>query len=338
MNPRAQPSDAASGDATSPGAASAGRPRALAILPARLASTRLVRKMLLDATGTALIVHSARNVLESGVFARVVVAADAQEIVDVVRASGIEAVLTRADHPSGTDRVHECFAALRSAGESARVVVGVQGDEPEIERSDLARLVAAFQADASVEMATLAAPLSDPAQLTQSSVVKVVCDSRGDALYFSRAPIPALGHGVEAARAVARRHVGVYAFTPEALARFCALPRGVLEVHESLEQLRWLEHGRKLRVVDVARAPRGIDTQADYEAFVVRERARSSTEPTPRTQASAQASPHAKSVASLRRGSQANSQPGAERGTSRGWIAQLSMKKVVGFESRTGAG
>jgi 3-deoxy-manno-octulosonate cytidylyltransferase (CMP-KDO synthetase) len=163
------------------------------------------------------------------------------------------------------------------------VVVGVQGDEPELAHSDLARLVAAFD-DPSVEMATLAAPLSDPAQLAQPSVVKVVIDARGDALYFSRAAIPAQGHG--AARPVARRHVGVYAFRPDALARFCALPRGVLEVQESLEQLRWLEHGGKLRVVDVAHAPQGIDTPADYDAFVARVRARTSSAGTPRPGAS----------------------------------------------------
>jgi 3-deoxy-manno-octulosonate cytidylyltransferase (CMP-KDO synthetase) len=321
MTPRAHPSNTTSG-----GAVSSERLRALAILPARLASTRLVRKMMLDATGTALIVHSARNVIESGVFARVVVAADAQEIVDVVRASGIEAVLTRADHPSGTDRVHECFAALRSTGESARIVVGVQGDEPELEAADLARLVAAFETDASVEMATLAAPVTDPLLLAQSSIVKVVCDARGDALYFSRAPIPFRGHGAEDAPSVARRHVGVYAFTPDALARFCGLPRGLLEVHESLEQLRWLEHGRKLRVVDVARAPAGIDTQADYEAFVVRARARAAANSADRAQGNSGAP------------SQARSRSSGEDGGANPRMPRAGQSTVVGLRARTGAG
>jgi 3-deoxy-manno-octulosonate cytidylyltransferase (CMP-KDO synthetase) len=245
--------------------------RAVAVLPARLASTRLPRKMLLDAAGAPLIVLTARNVIASGVFARVVVAADAPEIADVVRAAGLEVVMTRADHPSGTDRVHECFGKLVAQGERADVVAGVQGDEPELAHEDLAHLVAVF-ADASVEMATLAAPLDDPVQLDSPSVVKVVCDARGDALYFSRAGIPARAHGAPLEH-VARRHVGVYAFTPSALTRFCALPRGVLEVQESLEQLRWIEHGGKLRVVPAARAPRGIDTPADYEAFVARVKA-----------------------------------------------------------------
>jgi 3-deoxy-manno-octulosonate cytidylyltransferase (CMP-KDO synthetase) len=254
-------------------AGASGGARAVAVLPARLGSTRIARKMLLDASGLPLIVHSARNVLASGVFARVVVATDALEIAEAARAHGIEAVMTRADHPSGTDRVNECFAALRASGERAEIVVGVQGDEPELAHADLRRLVTAFE-DASVGMATLAGPLTDPAQLTSASVVKVVCDARGDALYFSRAPIPAQGHGAPSVRPIARRHVGVYAFRPDALARFCALPRGALEAQESLEQLRWLEHGGKLRVVDVAHAPQGIDTPADYEAFVARVKAR----------------------------------------------------------------
>lgn len=242
--------------------------RAVAILPARLASTRLPRKMLLDATGMPLIVHSARNALAAGVFARVVVAADDASIVDAVRAHGLEARLTRVDHQSGSDRVNECFAALADAGEKADIVVNVQGDEPELDRADLVHLVRAFD-DAAVEMATLAVPLEDQTAFASPSVVKVVCDARGDALYFSRAPIPARGHAGEGAVA-ARRHVGVYAFTPKALAQFCALPRGVLERAENLEQLRWLESGRALRVVAASRAPRGIDTLADYEAFVAR--------------------------------------------------------------------
>lgn len=247
--------------------------RAVAILPARLASTRLPRKMLLDVAGAPLIVHSARNALAAGVFGRVVVAADDREIVDAVRAHGLEARLTRLDHPSGTDRVNECFAALQAEGENAEVVVNVQGDEPELDRADLVNLVRAFD-DTAVEMATLAAPLADPLLFASPSVVKVVCDARGNALYFSRAPIPAAGHargqdGVGVG-SNARRHVGVYAFTPRALARFCALKRGVLEQEESLEQLRWLEHGEKLRVVAASHAPRGIDTLVDYTAFAAR--------------------------------------------------------------------
>jgi len=248
--------------------------RALAIVPARLASSRLPRKMLLEAGGLPLFAHTVRNAEVSGAFARVVLATDAAEIAERARALGIQALLTRADHPSGTERVHEAWQALAREGERAEVLVNVQGDEPELEPRDLAALVAAF-GDARVRAATLAAPLADPELLARPSVVKVVVDRNGDALYFSRAPIPAAGHpGAESARGthktVHRRHVGVYAFAPAALEQFCALPRGEYEMRENLEQLRWLEAGEKMRVVAATRVPEGIDTQVDFERFAQR--------------------------------------------------------------------
>ncbi len=253
-------------------------PRALAIIPARLASSRLARKMLLEADGLPLFAHTARNARASGAFARVVLATDAPEILERARALEIEALLTRADHQSGSDRVHEAWRALQSAGERAEVLVNVQGDEPELDPRDLAALVAAF-ADPAVRAATLAAPLAEPALIASPHVVKVVCDRGGDALYFSRAPIPAGGHAeAESARGrhktIHRRHIGVYAFAPAALEQFCALPRGEYEMRENLEQLRWLEAGEKMRVVAATRVPAGIDTQEDFERFVERLRSR----------------------------------------------------------------
>jgi 3-deoxy-manno-octulosonate cytidylyltransferase (CMP-KDO synthetase) len=249
-------------------------PRALAIIPARLGSSRLARKMLLEAGGLPLFAHTARNALASGACARVVLATDAAEILERARSLGLEAVLTRADHPSGSDRVHEAWRALHSAGERAEVVVNVQGDEPELDARDLRALVAAF-GDPEVRMATLAAPLDDARLAASPHVVKVVVDRRGDALYFSRASIPASGHsGADSGRGthktVHQRHVGVYAFAPAALEQFCALPRGEYEMRENLEQLRWLEAGEKLRVVPATRVPEGIDTQADFERFAER--------------------------------------------------------------------
>jgi 3-deoxy-manno-octulosonate cytidylyltransferase (CMP-KDO synthetase) len=241
----------------------------VALIPARLQSQRLPRKMLLDATGLPLVVHTAEAARQSGVFARVVVATDSAEVAEAVRRHGHEAVPTDPAHPSGTDRVHEAWDRLSAAGERADVLFGLQGDEPEIEPLDLQRLARAFD-EPDVELATLAAPLEDAALLALPSVVKVVRDARGDALYFSRAPIPARGHGAAGLDAPALRHVGVYAYRPATLARFCALPYGRLERYESLEQLRWLEAGGRIRVVEIARAPRGIDTEADYRAFVER--------------------------------------------------------------------
>jgi 3-deoxy-manno-octulosonate cytidylyltransferase (CMP-KDO synthetase) len=249
-------------------------PRAIAIVPARLASTRLARKMLLAETGKCLFEHTARAVQGSGAYARVIVATDAGEIADAAVAAGLEAVRTRADHKSGTDRVCEAWQQLAAAGERADVVVNVQGDEPEIDPQDLARVVAVF-ADREVEIATLAAPLTSEEDWKNPSVVKVVCDAHGTALYFSRAAIPGRGHGappIPARDLPSRRHIGVYAFRPEALSRCAALPPSRLEQAESLEQLRWLEAGMRIRVAVASRAPAGIDTREDYDAFVARRR------------------------------------------------------------------
>ena len=247
--------------------------KAAAILPARLNSTRLARKMLLADTGRTLIEHSARNALSSGLFDRVAVATDSEEILEALAAAGIEAVITRADHPSGTDRVLEAARALGLTGFD--VLVNVQGDEPELAREDLAGLVAAF-AEPGVEIATLCSAIGTADERDSPQVVKVVRDARGDALYFSRAPIPCAVHARDRAALSAgvRRHVGVYAFRPGALERFCALPVAALERIENLEQLRWLEAGGRIRVLDAARRSLGIDTRSEYDAFVARWRAR----------------------------------------------------------------
>jgi 3-deoxy-manno-octulosonate cytidylyltransferase (CMP-KDO synthetase) len=255
--------------------ASVNTPRALAIVPARLASVRLPRKMLLAETGLPLCVHTVRNLRRCAALERIVLAVDDEEVAAAARAHGVDAVLTRVEHPSGTDRV---FEAASKVGGAFDVVVNVQGDEPELDPADLARLVAVF-ASPEVEAATLAAAFVDPAEALAPQVVKVVRDERGDALYFSRAPIPHRSTDPTRAYAradarpwseVARRHVGVYAFRPAALERFVRSSPGTLECLENLEQLRWLEQGRRMRVVDAGQVPLGIDTRADYDAFVGR--------------------------------------------------------------------
>lgn len=249
------------------------RPRALAVIPARLASTRLPEKMLLAETGDCLFVHTARNALSSGAFCAVVVAADSARVSAAAEAAGLRCVATDPDCPSGTDRVH---AALASLGEEFEVVVGVQGDEPELDASDLARLVDCFR-DEEIEVATLATPISAAVVHESPSVVKVVLDQNSDALYFSRAPVPNSVHArPDADGTLGLRHVGVYAWRPAALARFRALPTTPAERAENLEQLRWLESGERMRVLVISRAPLGIDTREDYAAFVERHRAASS--------------------------------------------------------------
>ncbi len=246
-------------------------PRALAIVPARLGSTRLPRKMLLRETGQYLFEHTCRNVERSGVLERVLLATDSRELLAAALEVGIEAALTSTEHTSGTDRVREAFAGICARGEGPfDVVLNVQGDEPELPFADLGSLVSAFL-DPAVEIATLAAPASDAADFADPNVVKVVLDCRGDALYFSRTPIPAQhGPRAEGAPLPWKRHLGVYAFRPDALARFCALQRGELERREGLEQLRWLEAGGRIRVLPARTSSGGIDTAEHYARFVAR--------------------------------------------------------------------
>jgi 3-deoxy-manno-octulosonate cytidylyltransferase (CMP-KDO synthetase) len=253
--------------------------RAVAILPARLASTRLARKMLLRETGRYLFEHTALQVARTASIARVVIATDDEELRSAALACGLEALDTSPEHQSGSDRVHEAWSRLAAAGERADVVLNVQGDEPEIAPEDLERLIATF-ADPAVEMASLWGPLEDERDAQDSAVVKVVLDAHGDALYFSRAALPDTSHARPGARrAELRRHVGVYAFRPAALAEYCALPQGQLERQESLEQLRWLEAGRRLRIVRASRVPHGVDTADDYARFVARAAARADQGP-----------------------------------------------------------
>lgn len=261
-------------------------PSAVAIIPARLDSTRLARKMLLRESGRYLFEHTARNLLDGGAVERVLIATDSEEILAAAAEVGLEAVMTSAAHKSGTDRVREAYERLFESGahgsESSGdeppydVVVNVQGDEPDLNAGDLRGLIAAF-VDPAVEFATLWTPLDDRSEAQRTSVVKVVLDARGDALYFTRAAVPNRDHArSDAGAAPTKRHIGVYAFRPAALARFCSLPEGELERAENLEQLRWLEAGGRLRVLPARHRPLGIDTPEDYRAFVARQASLSS--------------------------------------------------------------
>lgn len=169
--------------------------------------------------------------------------------------------MTSRDHESGTDRVAEAAADL-----PGEIVVNVQGDEPELDPDHLDRLIGAVEDDEGCGLATLAAPI-EKADLPDPNVVKVVIDTCGRALYFSRAPIP---HERRSGQAVALRHAGVYAFRRGVLARFVDIPPTPLERAESLEQLRAIESGIPIRVVVVDRVAPGIDTPGDYAAFLAR--------------------------------------------------------------------
>lgn len=231
---------------------------ALAVIPARLGSTRLPRKMLADIGGQPLVVRTAQAVAAAGAVTRVVVATDCEEIAAPVRAAGFTAVMTPPQLPSGTDRVAAAVATI--ADPQVGVVLNVQGDEPLLDGESLRRLVAAF-GEPRVEMATLALPLAAD-DAANPNAVKVVVDANDDALYFSRSLIPYPRHSVGLA---AWRHVGVYAWRPAVLQHLTRLPPCLLERTESLEQLRALFNGIRIRVVAAAGPMIGVDTEADLE-------------------------------------------------------------------------
>lgn len=240
-----------------------GGERAVIVIPARFASTRLPGKPLLDRTGKTLIQHVVEQARRVSGAAAVVVATDDERIASAVRAFGGEAVMTSPTCASGSDRVAE---VMRDRDED--LVVNLQGDEPDFDPDDVDRLLAALRADPSLPMGTLAVP-AEGADREQPSAVKVVCGLDGRALYFSRSGIPHERDPVPGAAAPAPvlRHVGIYAFRREAVLAFTALEPTPLERTEMLEQLRALENGWRIGVVRAARSPRGIDTPADYDAF-----------------------------------------------------------------------
>lgn len=245
----------------------------LAVIPARLGATRLPRKPLRDLAGKPLVVRVWERVQAVGVAERCVVATDSDEVAAAMRRAGGECVLTRGDHPSGTDRVAEVASMPQFRGYDA--IVNVQGDEPFVQR-DAVLGAAALVRDARFPLGTTAASASDDI-LGQPHVVKVVTADDGRALYFSRAPIPFLRDAADAelARSLVRQHIGVYAYTRDALLRWVRLPQHPLEQVERLEQLRPLAAGIAMGVAHVAEAPRGgIDTEDDlaraceqWEAF-----------------------------------------------------------------------
>ena len=236
--------------------------RVLAVIPARLAAVRLPRKPLRDLAGAPLVVRVWERVSGMAIADRVVVATESEDVAGVIRARGGESVLTRATHASGTDRVAEVSA--RPEFRRFDVVVNVQGDEPFLGAEAVRGSVDQVQAGLPLGTAAVSAPAS---VLNEPSIVKVVCSDSGRALYFSRAPIPFLRDGADRAiqGPLVRQHLGVYAYTPRALAEWVTLPPHPLELVERLEQLRALAAGMVMGVAVVAPAPLmgGIDTEQD---------------------------------------------------------------------------
>ncbi len=229
------------------------------LIPARMASTRLPGKPLADIAGRPMIVHVAARAMESGL-GRVVVATDAEEVAEAVRGEGFEAVMTRSDHQSGSDRIYEALQALDPEG-LVETVVNVQGDLPTIDPATIRAVFAPLE-DNLVDIATLGVEIGREEEKTNPNVVKIVgaplSSTRLRALYFTRATAP-WGDGP------LYHHIGLYAYRRTALQRFVSLPPSTLERREKLEQLRALEAGMRIDAEIVKSVPLGVDTPEDLE-------------------------------------------------------------------------
>jgi 3-deoxy-manno-octulosonate cytidylyltransferase (CMP-KDO synthetase) len=225
------------------------------VIPARYDSTRFPGKALADIGGLPMIVHVMRSAAAARGVSSVIVATDDQRIRDAVERFDGTAVLTRSDHRSGTDRVAEVAASL-----DAELIVNLQGDEPLVPPGMIEEVIAPLQTGA--RMSTLRRLITDRAELTNPNVVKVVVDGHDDALYFSRFPIPFVRDGESG---VAHKHIGIYGYRRDFLLEFAALPPTPLELAESLEQLRALEHGIRIRTPRTVHDSIGVDTPEDLE-------------------------------------------------------------------------
>ena len=256
-------------------------PTVYGVIPARIASSRLPRKLLLDKTGKPLIQYAWENASAASTLSDVLIATDSDEIAEAASGFGARVAMT-GDHPSGSDRIAE---VVRRELRDADLVVNIQGDEPEADPATIDRLTRSLASRPAVEMATLASPIQDDVILEDRSCVKVVCAADGRALYFSRLPIPCYQKGSPAefwgaddeesagyCESPWLLHMGLYAYRREFLLALTELPQSKLERLENLEQLRALEAGASIHVEVVRHRSVGIDTADDYARFVKRQR------------------------------------------------------------------
>jgi len=246
---------------------------AVAVIPARYDSTRLPGKPLLEIAGKPLVLWVAERAMAARTVSRVIVATDDQRILAAVQAAGFEALMTSADHASGSDRVAEVARNL-----DADIIVNVQGDEPLIECETIDRAVRALISDDDAQMATTCEPIDDPDDVLSRTVVKVDVDDEGRAMSFSRNPIPFPNQAVQKHGSIEaalrnepallfsfKKHTGLYVYRREFLLQFSGWPPSPAEQAESLEQLRALERGVKIKVVEAAAPSIGVDTIGDLE-------------------------------------------------------------------------
>jgi 3-deoxy-manno-octulosonate cytidylyltransferase (CMP-KDO synthetase) len=241
-------------------------PPVAVLIPARRASTRLPEKLLLAETGRPILAHACERAAQAFGPAAVTVCADDAELVRIAQAAGVAARMTRLDHQSGTDRIAEVAATL-----DAQIIVNVQGDEPEIDPEHIRIVAGLLDRHAWAGMATLCVRAGE-AEQRNPNAVKVVLGHGDRALYFSRSGVP-FDRAAGGPAAACHRHLGIYAYRRDVLLGYGKLPASCLEDTEKLEQLRALEAGIGMACAVVDHAPLGIDTRADYDAFVARQRA-----------------------------------------------------------------
>jgi 3-deoxy-manno-octulosonate cytidylyltransferase (CMP-KDO synthetase) len=238
----------------------------IAVIPARYESSRFPAKVLAKETGKYLIQHTYERALSAKSLEKVIVAADDQRVMDACKSFGATCVMTSVNHKSGTDRIAEAVRDI-----DARIIINLQGDEPEIDPANIDTLARLLVDNPGCPMATLVAPLKEAVQIADPNIVKVITTSSGQAIYFSRLPIPYNrdAAGIGPARDYLR-HLGIYAYRKDFLMKITALPQGRLEAAEKLEQLRVLENGYSIMTAKVAHSWDGIDTPQQYAAFAAR--------------------------------------------------------------------
>ena len=234
---------------------------ATVVIPARYASTRLPGKPLVSLGGRPMVQRVWERARGAGRVSRVIIATDDERILKAAAAFGAEAVMTRPEHRSGTERVAEVAAAI--IADEDEIFVNVQGDWPLIEPQAIDKVVEAIESEESVSVATVMVPIAKPSDIMDPNIVKVVLDFDDDALYFSRAPIPWVRDRGAPVHAQHWKHLGLYAFRRAALLDFPTLPQGDLERVEQLEQLRWMENGYKIRVVETRHDSISVDVPED---------------------------------------------------------------------------
>ncbi|MBC2840226.1 3-deoxy-manno-octulosonate cytidylyltransferase [Robiginitalea sp. SC105] len=230
------------------------------MIPARYGASRFPGKLMKDLAGKPVIVRTYEAALGTGLFGRVVVVTDSKDIAEAIRNAGGEVIMSREDHETGSDRIAEAVEQL-----DVDIAVNVQGDEPFIEGESLAKLLDVFRADpdGEIDLASLMTEITDPEEIASPNTVKVITDHRGFALYFSRAPIPYPRS--ETVRATYFKHKGVYAFRKQALLDFRRLPMQPLEAVEKIEAIRYLEYGKRIKMVQTRVTGIEIDTPEDLE-------------------------------------------------------------------------